>query len=254
MAQAVFNAFTKIETRLKEYGRARVIYKRSFLTTAATTEEGALLDLREEGSTGEEEEPAANQVHEAYKHTVAQDYGRALQIYETAIRLVPYKQFTFAELWTTYARFEVRQLKLPVARKILGTAIGVCLQEVLFKGYIQLDCVLREFDRVRTLYEKYLEWDPSNSAARIKYAELETQLQNFACVRAIFEVSVAQSALSMPELLWKAYIDFETEEGEREHCMSACVVLLEIWKVFEEKYGMAEDVVKVQGMMPITSK
>ncbi len=27
MAQAVFNAFTKIETRLKEYGRARVIYK-----------------------------------------------------------------------------------------------------------------------------------------------------------------------------------------------------------------------------------
>ncbi len=99
-----------------------------------------------------------------------------MQIYETAIRLVPYKQFTFAELWTTYARFEVRQLKLPVARKILGTAIGVCLQEVLFKGYIQLEfdvcylflsmgltltvcysCVLREFDRVRTLYEKYLE-------------------------------------------------------------------------------------------------
>lgn len=65
------------------------------------------------------------------------------------------------------------------------------------------------------------QWDPSNSAARIKYAELETQLQNFACVRAIFEVSVTQSALSMPELLWKAYIDFETEEGEREHCMSA---------------------------------
>ena len=32
------------------------------------------------------------------------------------------------------------------------------------------------------------------------------------------------------------------------------VVLLEIWKAFEEKYGTAEDVVKVQGMMPITSK
>jgi crooked neck len=27
---------------------------------------------------------------------------------------------------------------------------------------------------------------------------------------------VSQSPLSMPELLWKAYIDFETEEGERE--------------------------------------
>lgn len=60
------------------------------------------------------------------------------------------------------------------------------------------------------------QWDPSNSAAWIKYAELETQLEDFARVRAIFELGVAQSALSMPELLWKAYIDFETEEGERE--------------------------------------
>ena len=31
-------------------------------------------------------------------------------------------------------------------------------------------------------------------------------------------------------------------------------MLLEIWKAFEEKHGAAEDVVKVQGMMPITSK
>ncbi|EIW53799.1 TPR-like protein [Trametes versicolor FP-101664 SS1] len=407
-AQAVFNAFAKMETRLKEYERARVIYKfalsrlprsksaalyaaytkfekqhgtRSTLESTvlgkrriqyeeelshdgrnydvwfdyARLEEGALRDLREEGSTGEEEERATNRVREVYERAVAQvppggekrhwrryiflwlyyalfeeietkDYERARQIYETAIRLVPHKQFTFAKLWITFARFEVRQLKLPAARKILGTAIGMCPKEALFKGYIQLEFDLREFDRVRTLYEKYLEWDPSNSAAWIKYAELETQLEDFARVRAIFELGVAQSALSMPELLWKAYIDFETEEGERERARALYerlvqasghvkvwisyatfeaepipvaraqreeqedededevpmvegdpvrarqifdraykdlkgkglkherVVLLEIWKAFEEKYGAAEDVVKVQGMMPITSK
>lgn len=55
-----------------------------------------------------------------------------------------------------------------------------------------------------------------NSAAWIKYAELETQLADFARVRAIYELGVSQNALSMPELLWKAYVDFETEEGERE--------------------------------------
>ena len=38
--------------------------------------------------------------------------------------------------------------------------------------------------------------------------------------RAIFELAVAQSPLSMPELLWKAYIDFEIEEGEREKARS----------------------------------
>ncbi|KAJ7276832.1 hypothetical protein C8J57DRAFT_1466247, partial [Mycena rebaudengoi] len=50
---------------------------------------------------------------------------------------------------------------------------------------------LREFDRARTLYEKYLE--------------------DFARTLALFELGVAQSPLSIPELLWKAYIDFEIE-------------------------------------------
>lgn len=60
------------------------------------------------------------------------------------------------------------------------------------------------------------QWDLSNSAAWIKYVELETQLEDFTHVRAILELGVAQFALSMPEPFWKAYIDFETEERERE--------------------------------------
>jgi crooked neck len=60
------------------------------------------------------------------------------------------------------------------------------------------------------------QFDPSNSFAWIKYAELETQLEDLSRARAIFELGVSQSPLSMPELLWKAYIDFEIEEGERE--------------------------------------
>jgi crooked neck len=56
-----------------------------------------------------------------------------------------------------FARFEIRRLDLPAARKLLGVAIGMCPKEALFKGYIQLELDLREFDRVRTLYQKYLE-------------------------------------------------------------------------------------------------
>lgn len=63
----------------------------------------------------------------------------------------------------------------------------------------------------------FLQFDSSNSAAWIRYAELEAQLQDFARTRAIFKLGVTQSPLSMPELLWKAYIDFEIEEGEREN-------------------------------------
>ena len=95
---------------------------------------------------------------------------------------------------------------------------------------------LREFHRVRTLYEKYIEvwslsiifgfadiypsfhsqYDPSNSSAWIRWAELEAQLQDFSRTRAIFELGVSQPQLAMPEVLWKAYIDLEIAEGERE--------------------------------------
>ncbi|KAF8497518.1 hypothetical protein F5888DRAFT_1698636 [Russula emetica] len=432
-AQAVFGAFAKMETRLKEYERARVIYKfalerlprsksanlyaaytkfekqhgtRTALESTvlgkrriqyeeelshdgrnydvwfdyARLEEGAYRQLREEGATADEEEQAVARVREVYERAVAQvppgnekrhwrryiflwldyalfeeietkDYPRTSEIYQTALRLVPHKQFTFAKLWSMYARFEVRRLDLPAARKVLGTAIGMCPKEALFKGYIQLEfdvwgsCFLfhlspltacfpsqlREFDRVRTLYEKYIQFDSTNSAAWIKYAELETQLADYSRARGIFELGASQTPLSMPELLWKAYIDFEVEEGERararalyERLAAASghwkvwvayamfeaqpiqlprderedededgdegdeekepkmvegdlelarqvfqkgykdlkskglknerVALLQVWKSFEEQRGTADDIAKVEGMMPVQGK
>lgn len=72
-----------------------------------------------------------------------QDYERARQIYQTAVKLVPHKIFTFAKLWLLFAKFEVRRLDLPAARKILGAGIGMCPKEALFKGYIQLELDVR---------------------------------------------------------------------------------------------------------------
>ena len=72
------------------------------------------------------------------------DYDRARQIYQTALKLVPHKQFTFAKLRIMFAQFEVRQLQLTAARKILGAAIGMCPKEALFKGYIQLEFDVRD--------------------------------------------------------------------------------------------------------------
>lgn len=51
-------------------------------------------------------------------------------------------------------------------------------------------------------------------------------LQDFERVRAIFEIAVTQ-ALDMPEIVWKAYIDFEAEEGDREKTRSLYERLLE---------------------------
>ncbi|KAG1227836.1 hypothetical protein G6F68_019554 [Rhizopus microsporus] len=104
----------------------------------------------------------------------------------------------------------------------------MCPKNKLFNGYIDLEFQMREFDRCRTLYTKYLEFNPANCSAWIKFAELERDVlgETERC-RAIFDLAIAQPALDMPELLWKAYIDFEIAEEEYENARDLYHRLLE---------------------------
>jgi hypothetical protein len=56
-----------------------------------------------------------------------------------ALKVIPNKRFTFTKVWVQFAYFELRRLDLVGARKILGTAIGMCPKESLFKKYIQME-------------------------------------------------------------------------------------------------------------------
>ena len=283
MDEKLFIAYARYETKLKEYERARAIYKyaldrlprskANILHKAYTTFEKQFGDregledvILSKRRVQYEEQVKANpksydawidyarleesggdpaRVRDVYERAIAQlpptqekrhwrryiylwifyalfeemdnkDVERARQIYAECLRLIPHKNFTFAKIWLMKAQFEVRQSQLSAARKTLGQAIGMCPKDKLFKGYIDLELKLFEFVRCRTLYEKQIEWNPSNSSAWIKFAELERGLDDLDRARAIFELAANQPTLDMPELLWKAYIDFEEEEGEYE--------------------------------------
>lgn len=77
------------------------------------------------------------------------------------------------------------------------------MQNKLFRGYIELEIQLREFDRCRTLYEKFLEFGPENCTVWMKFAELETLLGDVDRARGIYELAIKQPRLDMPEILWK---------------------------------------------------
>ncbi|KAI3483760.1 hypothetical protein L1887_53350 [Cichorium endivia] len=217
-------------------------------------EEDAYRALAASGGTNEQLEQAARRVREVYERAIAQvpasqekrdwrryiflwlryalfeeiemrDYTRAREVYKAAIGVVPHRQLTFAKLWVQYARFEVRRLDLPTTRKIMGTAIGMAPKLKLFSAYIELELSLKEFDRARKIYEKALEWDPTNSQTWVRFAELEKNLFDIDRARALFELGVGQAeaaeqglsgGLDMPEIVWKAYIDFEFDEREWE--------------------------------------
>ncbi|KAI1268807.1 cell cycle control protein [Xylariaceae sp. FL1019] len=157
----------------------------------------------------------------------AKDMDRARQIYKLCLDLIPHKKFTFAKVWLMKAQFEIRQGELTAARKSLGQAVGMCPKDKLFKGYVELELKLFEFVRCRTLYEKHIEWNSSNCQTWIKFAELERGLDDLDRARAIFELAISQPMLDMPELLWKAYIDFEEEEGEYDRTRDLYERLLE---------------------------
>ncbi|CAB1444959.1 unnamed protein product [Pleuronectes platessa] len=149
-----------------------------------------------------------------YEELEVKDPERTRQVYQACLDLIPHKKFTFAKMWLLYAQFEIRQKNLQGARKALGSAIGKCPKNKLLKGYIELELQLREFDRCRKLYEKYLEFSPENCTTWIKFAELEIILGDTDRARAIFELAIGQPRLDMPEVLWKSYIDFEIEQEE----------------------------------------
>ncbi|KAK4303503.1 hypothetical protein Pmani_024485 [Petrolisthes manimaculis] len=162
-----------------------------------------------------------------FEELTTRDNERARQVYQMCLRLIPHKVFTFAEMWLLYAKFEIRQKDLAAARKSLGQAIGMCPKHKLFRGYIDLEIKLREFDRCRKLYEKWAEFDPENCKMWIQYATLEAVLNDTDRARGIYELSIAQPRLDMPEYLWKSYIDFEVEQEEWDRVIHLYERLLE---------------------------
>uniref|UniRef100_T1IV56 Crooked neck-like protein 1 n=1 Tax=Strigamia maritima TaxID=126957 RepID=T1IV56_STRMM len=162
-----------------------------------------------------------------FEELLAEDKERTHEVYKACLDLIPHKDFTFAKIWLLFAYFEVRQKNLPFARKLLGAAIGKCPKDKLFRAYIELEVQLREFDRCRHLYKKFLERGPENCTTWIKFAELETILGDAQRARAIYQLAVQQPRLDMPEVLWKAYIDFETEQEEFDNVRNLYQNLLE---------------------------
>lgn len=165
-----------------------------------------------------------------FEELTACDIERARKVYELLLNeVIPHRKFTFAKCWIFYAQFLIRNDKdLSAARKVLGQALGMCPKPKLFKFYVNLEYTLGNIDRVRKIYEKFLEYDPCDSAVWQSYAEMEAMLAETERARAIFEMAVAQPVLHQPERVWKAFIEMErTTARDRNRARSLYDRLLE---------------------------
>lgn len=148
------------------------------------------------------------------------DIQRTRTLYKRLVdAVIPHKQFTFSKLWLMYAEFEIRQGDISRARKILGRSIGMCPKPKTFRKYIELEIKLKQFDRVRKLYERFLEFDSTNVDCWMSYAELEENLGDRDRCRAIYDLAISNStSLGISQesrlILMQRAIAFETDEEE----------------------------------------
>lgn len=82
-----------------------------------------------------------------YEELETKDMERTRAIYRACLDLIPHPHFTFAKIWILAASFEIRQMKLESARKLLGMAIGMAPKEKIFKTYIDIELMLGNIDR-----------------------------------------------------------------------------------------------------------
>lgn len=140
-------------------------------------------------------------------------------LYERLVNeFIPHKKFTFSKIWFMYAKFEIRQGNIGVARKILGKSIGMCPKRKTFKNYIEMEIKMKDFDRVRKLYEKFLEYQPTNLETWIRYAETEENLGDEARSRGIYEIALDNNFSHFSQeskaILMERYIEFESDAEE----------------------------------------
>lgn len=143
-----------------------------------------------------------------YEECNCSNKERAGALYQKLIQTIPHSKFTFSKIWILYAHYYIRCKDLDNARKVLGLSIAFCPREKIIEAYVDLELQLGNIDRVRKIYQSYLEKVPDSSSVWIKYALFENNLDENERCEALFESAISLP-LDIPENVWKAYIDLE---------------------------------------------
>ena len=149
-----------------------------------------------------------------YEELINKDIERAGEIYKNVLNLIPHNIFTFGKIWILYAEYYIRNNNLDKARKIFGLNLAVCPKENVIKRYLNIEEDLGNIDRVRTIFQSYIEKKPENSKMWIKYAEFEKDLEEYERCESIYEAALTIN-LDYPEDVWKSYINSVYENHDK---------------------------------------
>jgi crooked neck len=138
----------------------------------------------------------------------------AMKVYKRLLSIIPHGTFTFSKIWLFAAKLLIRMGDIDGARELLNTSLELCPTRKLFNEYIELEIQLRNFANCRKLYKNLIKRAPKDGSTWIGYAEFESILCEVNQVRKIYKLALSQEELEDRADVWKAYIDFEKEQGD----------------------------------------
>lgn len=170
-----------------------------------------------------------------FEELTMEDIGRSRDVYSRMVAAIPNKKFTFAKMWRQFAEFEIRNLDVNRARKVYGTAIGLCgaYKPKVFFLYAEMELNLGNFDRCRQIYARLLEMHSQNPQAWLAFVELELTTDETERVRFLLDTAVALDGLSQPDLVWSRYIEIELDWGNLDK-------VAELYRRFLERYDLVQ--------------
>ncbi|GLV37255.1 crooked neck [Carabus blaptoides fortunei] len=217
--EQAWQTYINFELRYKEIDRARYIYERFVM------------------------------VHPEVKHWIKYARFEETHGFITSSRTIFERAVYFfgdedidERLYIAFARFEENQKEHDRARVIYKYALDHLPKQrakELYKAYTIHEKKYGDRSGIEDVivskrkfqYEQEVLENPTNYDAWFDLLRLieneETLLGDMERARAIYELAISQPRLDMPELLWKAYIDFEVSQDETERARQLYERLLE---------------------------
>eukprot|EP00760_Papus_ankaliazontas_P005280 PhM_4_TR12483/c0_g1_i1/m.570/K12869/CRN, CRNKL1, CLF1, SYF3; crooked neck len=138
-------------------------------------------------------------IYAVFVETNLNDVRSAADVMRRCVESLPHGSIGFARVWLTYAETVLRQGAPDVSgyRQVMGAAVGTCAGHdaaPVLRHYISIESALREADRVRKLYEKWISVSPNTSEPWISYAAYEASLGERERADAIYKLIIGRIA------------------------------------------------------------
>ncbi|KAF7684129.1 Pre-mRNA-splicing factor clf1 [Astathelohania contejeani] len=149
------------------------------------------------------------------------DYTRAEEkykniLYNLEIKIQKSEKFKIGLPWIEYSKFLIRRMRLKDARLNYGRSIAISPLSEIYKNYIEMEYSLKEYDRCRKIYSKYI--NIGSEESWIEYAMFEKNLNEYERSKNVFELALLK--IENTSKLLREYIELEKEMGNIENVIA----------------------------------